>query len=271
MKIHHLNCATMCPASARLVNGEGGLFQKARMICHCLLIESNDGLVLVDTGLGTDDVRRPKQRLGTGFLVATGPVLDEGETALRRVEALGFQREDVRHIVVTHLDLDHAGGLPDFPAAKVHVYGPEHAAATARATLQERERYRACHFEHGPAWVKYEIAGDQWNGFEAVRAVPGSEDEILIVPVVGHTRGHACIAVREGDGYLLHCGDAYFNHREMDPHEPSCPPALAAFQRLVAMDDGARRRNQERLRQLAKGHPEVRLFSAHDPVELERF
>ncbi|WP_223281445.1 MBL fold metallo-hydrolase [Streptomyces antnestii] len=45
------------------------------------------------------------------------PVLDTGETAVRQVAALGYDIEDVRHIVLTHLDLDHAGGLRDFPPA----------------------------------------------------------------------------------------------------------------------------------------------------------
>ncbi len=40
MKIHHLNTGTMCPMGRRLVNGTGSLFQRARMVCHCLLIET---------------------------------------------------------------------------------------------------------------------------------------------------------------------------------------------------------------------------------------
>jgi hypothetical protein len=52
MKIHHLNAGTMCPDSARLVNGSGGLFSRARLVCHLLLMETSEGHVLVDTGLG---------------------------------------------------------------------------------------------------------------------------------------------------------------------------------------------------------------------------
>ena len=52
---------------------------------------------------------------------------------------------------------------------------------------------------------------------------------------------------------------------------PSCPPGLGAFQKLMADDAKARTANQERLRELALNHGgEVRLFCAHDPVELER-
>ena len=69
----------------------------------------------------------------------------------------------------------------------------------------------------------------------------------------------------------LHCGDAYFHRNEMAT-PPSCPPGLAAFQRLNSVDDARRRANQDRLRELAvrAGSDEVRMFCAHDPVELDR-
>jgi hypothetical protein len=63
MRIHHLNSGTMCPIGRRFVNGTGGIFERARMVCHCLLVETNDGLALVDTGIGLDDIAEPL-RLG---------------------------------------------------------------------------------------------------------------------------------------------------------------------------------------------------------------
>ena len=80
--------------------------------------------VVVDTGFGLDQVRTPKL-LGQPFRALVQPKLDESQTALRQVEALGFSAADVRHLVPTHLDIDHAGGLPDFPDAQLHVWRPE--------------------------------------------------------------------------------------------------------------------------------------------------
>ena len=266
-RIHHLDCATLCPASAALINDHGALFQRGRMVCHCLLIEGDDGLCLVDTGLGTEDLAAPAARLGRAFAAVVAPVLRVESTALHQVRALGFSPADVRHVVPTHLDLDHAGGLPDFPHAEVHVFAPEHAAALDPPTRLERERYRAVHFRHGPRWVVHEdLDGERWFGFSRVRALAGSP-EVLLVPLVGHTRGHVGVAVRTEGGWLLHAGDAYFNHHEMDAH-PSCPPGLALFQRIVAVDDVARRENQARLRDLVRREPSVAVFSAHCPVEL---
>ncbi len=275
LKIHHFNCGTMCPHGKRLINGHGGLFECAEMCCHCLLIESADGLVLVDTGLGSGDVRDPAH-LGGAFRAITRPRLQLEETALHQVQALGFTPQDVRHIVVTHLDLDHAGGLPDFPAAQVHVFKPEQQAALARPTLGEKGRYRPAHFAHQPRWVLHEAAGERWMGFDSIRALPGSGDEILLVPLTGHTRGHCGVAVNadgaDGAGWLMHCGDAYFYHDEVNPQQPYCTPGLRLFQNLVQIDGTQRRANQARLLQLARSHGgEVSLFCAHDPVELARY
>lgn len=263
-RIHHLNCGTMCPFGGGLVGG-GPLFAPAELVAHCLLVEMPQGLVLVDTGFGEADVARPKERLGSPFLFATRPVLRAKETALEQIVALGFDPRDVRDVVVTHLDLDHAGGLSDFPEAKVHVFAKEHHAAIDRPTAQEKRRYRAPQFAHGPRWQIHEVLGEKWNDFEAVRVL---FDDVLLVPLVGHSRGHVAVAVRDGDGWLLHAGDAYFHEHEMRT-PPACPPALRLFQSAMSFDDRARRENQERLRALVREKSHVRVFSAHSPTELE--
>jgi len=100
--VHHLDCAPMNPV--------GG----APLVAHCLLVETGSSLVLVDTGLGTADVADPR-RLGTFFRRAMRPELAMAHTAYHQIRALGYDPRDVQDIVLTHLDLDHAGGLADFP------------------------------------------------------------------------------------------------------------------------------------------------------------
>src|ERR1700682_4113648 len=95
MRVHHLNTGTMCPIGRRLVNGTGSLFRRARMVCHCLLVETNDGLALVDTGIGLDDIANPP-RLGRKWVRQTTPRLDAAETAVQQIKALGYSPSDVR-------------------------------------------------------------------------------------------------------------------------------------------------------------------------------
>jgi glyoxylase-like metal-dependent hydrolase (beta-lactamase superfamily II) len=271
MKIHHIDCGTMCPVSRRLVGGDGGLFEPARLVCHCLLIEAGRELVLVDTGLGVRDFAEPRRRLGAMFMAFARPQLDPELAAVNQIRRLGLSPADVRHIVVTHLDLDHAGGLSDFPEAQVHVFEREHAAAMARRSWAERGRYRPVHWEHGPKWATHAVGGEPWFGFESVRPLEGLPPEILLVPLVGHSRGHCGVAVDTGSGFLLHAGDAYYFHGELDPERPRATPALDVLQKLEQVDAVARMRNLVRLRTLAREHAgEVRIFSAHDPLELER-
>jgi glyoxylase-like metal-dependent hydrolase (beta-lactamase superfamily II) len=257
----------MCPLGRRLINGDGGWLAPANMCCHCLLIEGRNGLTLVDTGLGTGDIANPR-RLGMPFLSLVRPRLLMQETAIHQIRDLGLDPRDVRHIVPTHLDLDHAGGLGDFPDAQVHVYRGELDAALARSSFRERDRYIPAQWAHGPNWSPREVTGESWFGFGAVRALPDTDEEVLLVPLTGHTQGHCGVAVRTDRGWLLHCGDAYFFHGEMEP-DPRCTPGLRLFQSLVQMHGASRLTNQRRLRELKQAHGrEVTLFCAHDPLEL---
>jgi len=101
------------------------LVRRGHLTCHCLLVETNSGLVLVDTGFGLQDVRDPRGRLSRFFLGLLSPTFREEMTAVRQIERLGFSPRDVRHIIMTHLDFDHAGGLDDFPEVTVHMLQDE--------------------------------------------------------------------------------------------------------------------------------------------------
>jgi glyoxylase-like metal-dependent hydrolase (beta-lactamase superfamily II) len=267
MRIHHLNCGCMCPLGGRMWDGVShGL--RARLVCHCLLIETDDGLVLVDTGFGTRDVDHPYERLSPLFVYSNNIQFDRRDTALEQIQDLGFSAGDVRHIVLTHLDFDHAGGLEDFPDATIHVLQEEAAAALARDTFIARRRYAPAQWDDTRHWRFYGgRGGEDWFGFEAVRDLDGLPPEILMIPLRGHTAGHAGIAVDMPDGWLLNAGDAYFHRHEMDP-DPHCTPGLTAYQNLLEVDRAARLHNQDRLRSLANAGQGVRIFCSHDPVEL---
>jgi glyoxylase-like metal-dependent hydrolase (beta-lactamase superfamily II) len=241
-------------------------------VAHCLLVETGDRVVLVDTGFGTDDVREGRSRIGHVAPTLIGFDLRQEDTALAQLRGLGVDPASVTDVVVTHLDLDHAGGLADFPQARVHVHAAELAAAT-HPRLDERMRYVSAQWAHGPRWVEHSEAGEDFYGLRGAKAIG---DDILLVPLHGHSRGHSAVAVRrptlEGSDvprWLLHAGDAYFFHGDKE-RPRSCPPLLKAFQRVLAADDRRRVENLERLQTLHADHAdEVTVFSAHDKQEYD--
>jgi glyoxylase-like metal-dependent hydrolase (beta-lactamase superfamily II) len=276
MRVHHLNCGTDCPFGGALFDGRSiGL--TGRLVCHCLLIETDaHGLVLIDTGYGLRDVdhphRPPHPRITRAMRTMLNIKLREEETAIRQIEALGFSPADVRHIVLTHLDFDHAGGLEDFPGATIHLLEKEYSAATGpRTGFVPRNRYRPAQFNDVRNWRRYGSTGEPWFGFDAVRDLEGLPPEILLVPLPGHTWGHAGVAIRKADGWLLHAGDAYFYRGEMRRARRKCTPGLRGYQTMMEVSRTLRMTNQERLRRLSiEKRDELRILCAHDPVEFER-
>jgi glyoxylase-like metal-dependent hydrolase (beta-lactamase superfamily II) len=251
MRIHHLNCMTF--------------HLGFKNVTHCLLIEAAEGLLLVDTGLGLGDYAHPT-RLVRAFTTGIRVPCDPEETAIRQIVRLGLAPEDVRDIVLTHLHVDHAGGLPDFPWARVHVYAAEHDAAMhpQRNSLKERF-YVAAHWAHAPKWVLHSCTGERWFGFDCVRLMEKPVD-VLLVPLLGHSRGHCGVAVGQGGKWLLHCGDAYVRECQVAPGADSNPfpgPARRVQHWLFPPEPLIR------LRELGQEQgDQVRLFCSHDRVTL---
>ena len=240
---------------------------RGELVCHVLLVESGDGLVLVDSGFGLRDVADTSKRLGPSRLLIR-PVLDPDETAIAQVRALGFDPAEVRDIVLTHFDADHVGGLADFPAARVHLTTDEAEAALHPRTRIEKSRYLPACRDHDPVLVRHDASDtESWRGFPgAVEIVDG----VVLVPLPGHTRGHAAVAVEAGNRWILHAGDAFYLRRQLD-HRGRVPRGIGTMERTVAHDWSKVRANHRRLAEvLAADDPTLLLVNAHDPELLER-
>lgn len=255
MKVHHLNCGTMNPYGA------------PKIICHVLLVETDNGLVLVDTGFGTHDC---EDHARVGFTRHIfNPTFDHDETALRQVERLGFTRADVRHIVITHFDMDHIGGISDFPDAQIHVTAAEVLGAVREPTLKEKTRFRAAQWAHGPKLVEHDPTGEKWRGFAAAKELDEIAPGIVLVSLPGHTRGHACIAVDAGHRWVLHCGDAYYHPGTLDGHS-KVPRPIAIIEPLLAFDRKKVADNHARLTELyRRQEPDLMMVCAHDATVFE--
>jgi glyoxylase-like metal-dependent hydrolase (beta-lactamase superfamily II) len=253
MKVHHLNCGTMKLPTP--------------MVCHVLLIETDSGLVLVDSGYGTDDCADPSRVGPTRRMLRAS--LSYAETAASQIERLGYTRDDVRHIVVTHLDLDHAGGLSDFPHAQVHVTSAEALGAIRAPSRREKIRYRSGQWAHNPDIVEHDPRGEKWRGFAEAKALSEISPGIALISLPGHTRGHACVAVDAGHRWVLHAGDAFYHYGTLAG--TLVPRALAAMESLFAFDRKRVLDNHARLAELyQRQDPDLLIVCAHDPTLLER-
>jgi glyoxylase-like metal-dependent hydrolase (beta-lactamase superfamily II) len=256
VKVHHLNCGTMNPALMPSV------------VCHVLLVETGNGLVLVDTGFGSHDCADPARRVGPVRHIIR-PVFNHAESAARQIERLGFRQDDVRHIVVTHFDADHIGGLSDFPEAKVHVTATEVLAARQPQSWNEKVRFRPVQWAHGPKIVQHNPDGETWRGFAAAKELVEISQGLALISLPGHSRGHACVAVDAGHRWVLHAGDAFYHHGTVDG--APAPRALAVMEPLFAFDRKRVLDNHARLAELyQRQDPDLLIVCAHDPTLLEQ-
>src|SRR4051812_37444525 len=181
-------------ASARLMTGRGSFVGGYAVSLTCILAARPSGLVLVDTGWGSPTVEDPRRFPGTLFALTAGaPRAAREETALGRVRALGMRAEDVTDIVLTHLDIDHVGGLADFPHARVHVSRAEHAARfERRQPFRSRIHDSRPAFAHGPRFCAAAWTDHAELGFRRSADLFG-DGSVMLLEANGHTPGHAAV------------------------------------------------------------------------------
>ena len=256
MKVRHLNCGSM-------------RFPTAPLVCHVLLLETEDGLVLVDAGFGLGDIADPTGRIGW-FRRVIRPVFDPAETAIRQIEGLGFRAADVRHILLTHLDYDHIGGVSDFPGASVHVTSAEAFGAFQRPTFLERRRYANAQWAREASVVEHAPGVEAWQGFAGVTPLHDVAPGVLLVPLPGHSRGHAAYAIEIGERRILHVGDAFYHHSTLEGHGRT-PLLLRLQESVITFDRRVMRMNQQRLFELKQlRSPNLEIVNAHSPVLYQR-
>ena len=161
---------------------------------RCLLIETPDALVLVDTGIGNKEDQK--------FVDIYGVQNQGSPTRLEdAIREAGHAPEDVDVVLSTHLHFDHAGGNtvvdPDDPEA-----APRPAFPGARYVVQRKEfefahrdneRIRASYMPKNFDPVHEAGLWDFVDG--AAEVVPG----VRVEPTPGHTPHHHSVLIESGD------------------------------------------------------------------------
>jgi glyoxylase-like metal-dependent hydrolase (beta-lactamase superfamily II) len=168
---------------------------------RCLLVEHEDELVLIDTGVGNKETTKFHDIYGIENRVGDGPTaLEDG------IRAAGFAPADVTLVINTHLHFDHAGGnttrasdgavVPTFSNARYVVQRGELEYAQ-----RPNERTSASYFPNNwdpvIATGRFELLdGDQ-------EIIPG----IRVRRTPGHTPNHQSVVLVSGGETACFLGD----------------------------------------------------------------
>lgn len=162
---------------------------------NCLLIETENRAVLIDTGLG-------KNFLGYG--------LELGEQVGKLEDALslaGFKAQDVSTVIFTHLHQDHVRGT--IWSGELTFPNAEHIVTTVEAAFWENLDGRADLADHaGVARAALTTIGDRLKRVEVeTEILPG----IRTVAAAGHTPGHMAVLLSSEGEQLLCLGDSFYD------------------------------------------------------------
>ena len=217
------------------------------------------GHVLIDTGLHPSCAIDLKQNFGRVAAMAfRGVRVDEKGTGRDQLISRGIEPRDVKLVVMTHLHVDHASAMSEFPNATFVFSQREWEAATEPRNWQHG--YHTRQFDHGFDYrtLDFEEADtDSYATFGRSFDLLG-DGSIRAVYTPGHTHGHMSVVLRLGGGReALVAGDAiYTRHALETEHMP-----------FRIEDEHFFRRSLKEIQLYVQTKPDALVIPGHDMAE----
>lgn len=212
------------------------------------------GLVLIDTGLHSSVAVKPKESFGRVTILAFRDLEMEASQAVpAQLRERGLSTSEVKTVVMTHLHVDHASGISEFPDATFVLSRAEWDAATSQG---QKHGYVTRQFDHA---FDYRLIDFEGEGAESFAGFARSFDlfgdgSVRTVYTPGHSLGHMSVVLRTARGEVLVAGDAMFLRQTLDDtHLP-----------YQTEDDHLFRRSLREIRQYATETPDALIIPGHD-------
>jgi len=202
---------------------------------YAFAIEHDEGVIVVDTGANAGLKSLPRWHPFFRFSVRFD--IEPEQEAGPQLRELGITARDVKTVVLTHMHIDHDGGLAHFPHSRILASREELALASGStgALLGYLPNRRPRWFDPEPL----AFAPAPFGPFHSSAALTDARDAV-VVPTPGHTRGHISVIVRQGEQQAIIAGDASYLQSAMlcgtidgvSPDETAARKTLADIRRL---------------------------------------
>jgi N-acyl homoserine lactone hydrolase len=173
-----------------------------------------------------------------------------------QLRAIGIGSGDVRRVVLTHLHIDHDGGLEAFPKSEILVSPGELARASGIAGRIRGYLPQRWPKDFNPKPLV--LDGSPYGPFERSKRL-GADGAIVVVSTPGHTPDHLSVIVEDGDKAVFLAGDASYSEATM----------LAGAIDGVSGDEGQAAATLAAIRAFVAAQPTIYL-PAHDPDAARR-